>query len=805
MDKIKISVGQHRTDARWKQVETTWGDFCDQCERAAAQNIGTETHEEYLALPKSRQDELKDVGGFIGGALTDGKRRRGCCTERQLITLDMDNCAAGSTEQWISAVKDLGFTYLIYSTRKHDPQHPRLRVIFPTDRPMTPDEYQPTARALASMLDGTLAALDRTTFEVERMMYWPSSSAGQATVLEYAPSGDEVPVDDLLTSTYTDWHDVAQWPACPGELPAIRAAAKQQDPTTKRGIVGAFCRVYDIPAAMDKFLPGEYVPAGGHRFTYTYGSTTGGAVTYDDDAFMFSHHATDPAGGRLVNSWDLVRLHRFGDQDGEAAPGTPTNRLPSFTAMCRLAEQDGPVAEVLHAERLSAAQEALDGFEDAQQDAVPDEAKDWHDGLAYNRSGTLLCTIQNMRLIIEHDPKLQGRIWVDRFASRLKCCGPFPWPGPEGERGWGDNDDAGLRWYFETAYHLGGVNKIFDATNIVAEHHARDPVCAYLAGLEWDGVPRLDTVFVDYLGATDTSYTRAVTRKAFTAAVARAFEPGYKFDQVVILSGPQGIGKSTILRKMGRKWFSDSINSFTGKDAREAIQGVWLIELGELTALDKSESEAAKQFISQTEDWFRPAYGRRSMQYPRRCVFFGTSNRDEFLRDSTGNRRYWPVDVGQAPVKASVFDDLDDDTVDQLWAEAVERYQCHERLYLDSDLSRTAIAIQEEHREEDPWAGMIREFIARPVPKDWASWDADARYSWWQGNYVDADQIETEERTRVCIAEIWCELMGQDKSRLDARAQRRIGAVLSNLEGWAKAEVQRCGIYGRQKAWAKNP
>ena len=138
---------------------------------------------------------------------------------------------------------------------------------------------------------------------------------------------------------------------------------------------------------------------------------------------------------------------------------------------------------------------------------------------------------------------------------------------------------------------------------------------------------------------------------------------------------------------------------------------MWIAELGELTALDRSESEQAKQFISQVEDWFRPAYGRRTEQYPRRCVFFGTSNQDSYLRDSTGNRRYWPVDTNVLPIRHPVFTDFTQAVVDQVWAEAVVRYQAGESLYLDGHAAETAVAIQEEHRETDAWEGAVRDFL----------------------------------------------------------------------------------------------
>ena len=706
------------------------------------QNCGTETHAGYIALPKAQQADLKDVGGFVGGTLRNGSRKRGCCTGRSLITLDMDNCAPGSTEDWVAAIKSIG-TAAVYSTRKHDPEHPRLRAIFPTDRVMQPEEYQPCARMLAQTLDATMAVFDSTTFEAERLMYWPSRSADSDWVCEATEDGSRICVDDLLW-LYPDWHDARSWPACPAEQQVKLPGGKQADPTAKPGVVGAFCRTYDIRQAIEKFLPGVYVDAGAGRLTYAAGSTTAGAVLYDNDTFIYSHHSTDPAGGKLLNAWDLVRIHKFGDLDADAAPGTPTASLPSWHQMRALAEADGPTSALL---RQEAVDHAMEGFEPLpEEDTDPDK---WQEKLDRTQKGAIACTIQNAWIILENDPALKGRIWMDTFSERLRCKGPFPWNDRDAERDWSDEDDAGIRWYLETIYHFSGVNKAADAVALTGGRHAKDPVREYLLGLVWDGMERLDTLFIDYLGAEDTGYTRAVTRKMFTAAVARCFRPGCKFDQICILSGKQGIGKSLLLSRMGREWFNDSITSFDGKEARENLRGVWIVELGEMTAFSRSESEAAKQFLSQTEDRYRAAYGRRTVQYPRRCVFFGTSNSSDFLRDATGNRRYWPIDCCFERRTRVVHDDLTPSEVDQLWAEAVARFNAGEELILRDELQKAALAEQQAHTERDPWEGSILDFLDKTLPLDWAKRTIDERVCWWENGPTDLEAPHPE--THHCV------------------------------------------------------
>lgn len=803
---MRVSIGASRTDKRWKQQDWTWPQFIE-----AARNhrtVGTETHAAYMAMPKAQQDTLKDNGGFVAAALEGGRRKRGCCTERSMVTLDIDNAPAGATEALCEAVKSLGCDYLIYSTRKHDPEHPRLRVIMPIDRPVTSDEYQPVARAAAQTIDPSMAVFDPTTFEAERLMYWPSASSDSAAVFQSATEARALPADALL-ATYEDWRNAAEWPLCPAESAPKRPGGKQADPAQKNGLVGAFCRVYDVPTAIDKFLPSVYTDAGAGRYTYAAGSTTAGAVLYDNGAFLYSHHSTDPAGGRLVNAWDLVRIHRFAELDADAKPDTPTPRLPSYAAMAELAMHDPEVFNTVNAENL---QHAVDGFAPIPEDESGTPAEDWHERLEVNAKGALLCTSQNMRLLIHNDPRIAGKVWEDLFAQRRKCTGPLPWDARTEERWWSDNDDAGLRWYFESVHHLVGAGKIADAIALEAQAAAKDPVVEYLNSLQWDGIPRVETLFSDYLGADDNEYTRAVARKCLAAAVARAFHPGTKYDQVVIFSGEQGIGKSTLVAHLGQKWFSDSLTCFGNKDARESIRGVWLVELGELTALDKSENEAAKQFISQREDVYRPSYGRNTVNYPRRCVFFGTSNKTEFLRDPTGNRRFWPIDTYKHrpmyDIKTLGENNwLPQTAVDQIWAEAIEIYKQGEPLYFKGDEVGLAQEVQAEHMENDPWEAQIQAFLETEVPTDWrVAWDKEKREQWYAGTILDRENIDTAPREFTCVAEIWTECLNGKIERITAREQRRITAALEALPGWQKTNnVQRFLPYGRQKAWHKNP
>lgn len=786
--KLTITVGSSRRAMNWQPQTMLLSELY---ERLKVPARSPETQATYLAMSKGQQDELKDVGGFVAGALRGIRRKAGAVEGRDLITLDLDAIPAGGAEDVIRRVEGLGCGYCLYSTRKHMPAAPRLRVLLPLDRTVTADEYEPCARRMAEYIGITLA--DPTTFEASRLMYWPSC-CGDAEYLYLWQDKPMLSADGLL-ATYTDWHDYASWPQVPGAQSPARLAARQGDPLEKQGVVGAFCRIYPIEDALESFLPGVYLPTDiPGRYTFTGGSTTGGAVLYDDGKFLFSHHATDPCGGRLCNAFDLVRLHRFDDLDDDAQPGTPVNRLPSYNAMCELAAQDSRVSGLLLKERWES---STGGFSSTTEQ----EEENWRGRLKVGKNALPQNTIDNIWIILEHDPVLKGKFALNEFAGRGEILGSVPWSKEACRRAWQDSDNQGLYWYMEKYYGITGAAKIDGALVLHSERHSFNDVRDYLEGLVWDRVPRLDALFVDYLGAQDGPYTRAVTRKAFTAAVARALVPGIKFDCMTILSGAQGLGKSTLLDKMSRGWFNDSIRTFEGKEASELLQNVWLVEVSELDAFRRTDVSRIKQFLSLRADRFRAAYGRHVKDIPRRCVFFGTTNSAEYLQDKTGNRRFWPVDVGKQNPTKNVWHDLDRER-DQLWAEAVEWFRAGEPLYLSGEIEAEAKAQQEDHREVSAREGLILAFLEQQVPKGWNRWDLMQRRMFWSGSA--AQDVELVDRDRVCALEVWCELFEGQKKDMRSADTLEINAAITAAPGWEKAKnALKFGYCGAQKGFIK--
>ena len=793
--KLILFEANSRKAKTWAAKEYYWSELVERLKTPAR---GTETLDVYRHMPKAQQDNLKDVGGFVAGILKGGHRKASAVTGRSILTLDLDHIPAEGTEDILRRVEGLGCAYCVYSTRKHVPAAPRLRVLLPLDRLSTADEYEPLARKAAEMIG--IEYCDPSTFEASRLMYWPSCCVDSQYVYTF---GDKpfLSADGML-KLYKNWKDVSSWPQVPGSPdPHKRQAAKQGDPTAKKGLVGAFCRTYDIYAAIDKYLPEAYTPTDiPNRYTYTGGSTTGGAIIYDNGAFLYSHHATDPCSGQLVNAFDLVRLHRFGDLDDEGKPDATTTTTPSYKAMIELAAEDKKVVGCLQKERY---EEATRDFTDVEQAESPEPEKDeWLSKLKRNTNGVPLKTIKNIRLYLAYDPLLKNRIRLDTFADQIVGEAPLPWyfrQKSEGPFAWTDADDAGIRDYIQQVLDIKGKDLVYDATCLTARAQAYNPVEEFIKSAKWDGEPRLDTLYIDYLGADDSDYTRAVTRKAFVAAVARALEPGTKFDYMTVLEGPQGIGKTTLYEKMGSQWFNNSLISFDGKEAAEVIQGSWIIEIGELGAYSKSDIRQVKQFLSKREDTYRAAYGRRTESHPRRCIFFGTTNNAEYLRDPTGNRRFWPVEVTGENLKYDIFTDLTADVIAQIWAEAYVRYQQGEVLILSKELEAEAENRRAEHTERDPLMGQVEAFLEKPVPENWNDWNATRRSLYWENGITE--KVKTVPRDRVCVSEIWYECLGGRYAPTQGDS-RRITNILDSLPNWERGGTQRFGcLYGQQRAF----
>lgn len=787
---IIIATGRNRSARSWKSQKMTWSALAN---KLSTPTVTNETAAEYVKMPKDEKGRRKDVGGFVGGYIpNNGRRVRGEVKERYLITLDADS----PSEDFISNLDlELGdMEYVLYSTHSHTPDNPRYRIIIPTDRVMSPDEYQAVSRRIAD--DIGIESFDSSTHQAERLMYWPSCPKDVAYVYQHN-EGNLISVDTYL-STYRDWRDTSLWPTSSKESQIrLDAAKKQGNPLEKKGLLGAFCRSYSITEAIHKFLPNVYAPTQHEdRYTYTEGSSVAGLVIYDNDTFAYSNHATDPISGKLVNAFDLVRIHLFGAEDADTDPRTKVTDLPSYKAMLDFVNKDGAAPILLDKERAA----------DMEFDDITDEEEDFREKLKRDRRGTPESDVFNCLIVLKYDPALKGKIRLDEFAHRLVVTDDLPWRGKDETPYWTDTDDACLRNYFATKYLIKGKGIIDDALQEVTQANKFHPVREYLTGLTWDGECRVDTLFIDYIGAEDTDYIRAVTRKWMCGAVARVMVPGIKFDTAIVLYGAQGLGKSLILERLGRKWFNNSLVDIKTKDALEQIQGSWINELAELAPTYKNDNEIVKAFISRTSDRFRSPYGRRTEEYPRQCVFAGSTNNLMFLKDRTGNRRFWPI-TGDKDRKTKNAWDITQDDIDQLWAEAYYYWSNGESLVLEGDLEEEALRIQLSHTEGGELVGLIEEYLEMLLPEDWESLDIFDRRDYIR-NYGDDDHCGSVQRERVCALEIWCEVMEGDRKNLQNAKAREITDILQAMRGWnpytkgtGKARFGR--LYGPQRAFVR--
>lgn len=782
-----MSTCDKRTRANVAQYSITWEAFVERVKKPVVDNI---TLAEYLNLPKDIQVERKDVGGYIGGTFRGNKRKRENLKGRDILTFDLDNLnSRQDLDKVISTLRDMDIKCCVHSTRKHTNDNPRIRVLILLDRTVTGEEYEAIARIIAD--DIGMEFFDITTFQPARLMFLPSVCSDSNYLFEEIGSK---PLDTAKTLlTVSNWKDYGNLPPHPSEVKKSQIRAnKQQDPTTKGGLIGAFCRAYSIHDVIDELIPEAYLIAMGdpNRYTYRKGTTTGGAVVYDGGKFMYSNHATDPAGGALLNAFDLVRVHKFGNMDAKCRADTKTENKPSYKAMVEFVAKDSKTRNTINKET----------FAESEGLYEPDGSdKAWLSELKLKKDGSCAGVINNVVLILENDSNFKDKIVYNDFSYRLEVTKSLPWHHGDftTPQGWTDSDDANLFNYLELYYGIANQVACEKALTIVAHRHTINPVADYLKNLVWDGVPRIETVFTDYLGASDTTYTRAVARVCMTASVARALDGGNKYDYMPILTGVQGIGKSTFLAIIGGDWFTDSLATFDSKTGAELIQGKWIAEVGELAAMNRHESAVIKQFLTRTHDRYRVAYGRRAEDYKRRCVFFGTSNEDEFLKDLTGNRRFLPIECVALQPKKNIWRDLSKER-DQLWAEAVELYRSGMPLHLTKAEEELAEAVREGFIETPVAAGMIEEFIKEPVPEGWDEMDIQARKLYLaMPEKEDGNNL----RKRECISaiEIWVECLGGDIKKYTKKDAKEINFVLKKLS--CGKSQKRTKAYGKQRTW----
>ena len=765
---LSIAYGNSRISLSWSNKTVS---FDDLCERLKSTTRTTESVEEYKKMTKAQKDFAKDKGGFVGGELKGGRRKRETVLSRSMLTLDIDHAEKNFLEKFSTENQ---YTCCLYSTHSHTPESPRYRLIVPLKRNVTSEEYLAIARYYAA--EWGIDQFDDCSYRPHQLMYWPSTPSNGEYVFRKFEGKVFDPDEYLLL--HPNWKDTSLLPTSSREshvhLPSDK---KQEDPLSKPGVVGAFCRAYPISFAIDKFLGNVYEEAG-NRYHFIGADSMPGVQVFNDK-WVYSNHASDPAYGKLYNAFDLVRVHKFGGDDEKK----------SFREMCEFAESDELVRKNLLKEKQ---QEAEEDFKE----------EEWEGKLEYEpRSGKIQNTLKNLLMILRHDPELKGIVY-NELADAVEIKGDAPWKNHK--QFWRDADDAQLICYVDEKYGAFS-QKFFDiALSKVTDDRTYHPIKEFLDSLPaWDGVERLDTLFIDFFGSEDNEYVRAVTRKAFVAAVCRIYRPAIKFDTVLVLNGPQGVGKSTIISKMGRSWYSDSLtlSDMNDKTAAEKLQGYWILEIGELAGMKKADLDKVKAFASRQDDKYRPAYGRRVTSHPRQNVIFGTTNAENgYLRDITGNRRFWNVKTPGTGKRKPWS--LTDEEVIQIWAEAKKRADDGEELKLSEDMEKYAKAEQADAMEGDERQGLVEEYLNTLLPEDWDKMDIYQRRDFLRGD--DITRLGSVKRKYVSNQEIWCECFGKSKEDLRPADSYAIAAIMTRLKDWTKkGDMKMLRIYGKQRVYER--
>ena len=780
MRNLAIAYGNNRQSKTWVNKTIT---FDELKERLKVTIRTPESAEEYAKLNKAKRDAMKDHGGFVAGALKGGRRKVDTVELRSMVALDGDRIDKAFLENYET---NAPYTSLLYTTHSSTDDDPRVRLVYPLTRDVTPEEFVAVSRYLAQMLG--IDYFDECSYLPNQLMYWPSTpSNGSFVFLDVEK--EWLDPDDVLAA-HPEWTDPTRLPTSSRESRAnTTASVKVQDPLDKEGAVGFFNRAFfPIGRAIEKYLSDVYEPTDNeNRWHYIQSSSMAGVEIIEGGKFVYSHHAKDPAYLKLCNAFDLVRIHKFGDDDVKK----------SFNAMCELAMQDDEVKRIAMEEKLSQAETDFN---------VSDG--DWMTRLKYQpRSGQLENSVYNLNLILANDPDFRNFAY-NEMANRIQVTGPLPWERPEGNQFWRDADTAQLKSIIDIRYlPFSSRNHDVAFTKIADDRHFH-PVRDYLDSLpEWDGIERVEDLFIRYLQADDTPYVRAVTRKTFAAAVARVYVPGIKFDCVPVLDGDQGIGKSTIVKDLvTSEYYSEtlSLTDMDDKSGAEKLQGFWAVEIGELAGMKKADIEKVKAFLSTCDDKYRPSYGKVVESHPRQCIIIATVNGERgYLRDITGNRRFWIIKLHQKKQKKTW--DFTPEYRAQFWAEAKEIWKSGEKLHLEGDLLEVAEEAQQSAMEVDERLGMVEEYLNTRLPDDWADIDLFQRRNFLQGSEFGMPEHKgAVMRTEVSNAEIWCECYGKPLQELKPTDSYSIAALMAQLPNWERTtSIKRQPIYGRQRLYKK--
>lgn len=889
---ITFSLGSPENRGRSKNTKESWRKFKRRFENPW---VTPEKYHQFKKFPDKRQQALKNSNGwFIRCPVKDGVRNRDSILPSDLITLDVDYATPEYLDRILSGEVLPGIELFVHSSRSHTPEKPRLRIGIPVKGKVSADRYQAASRIVAQMADPELEYIDKVSSRPAQMMFLPTCSVDmEKHYVFYEQAGELLDVEDMIETwelTNGSADDIGNLPRYKGEDELRQAAEKAEDPLEKDGPIGDWCRAWSITELVmgredgtpgplaDIYEPTEWSQGAITRMTYKHGSTSNGAVVYEDK-FIFSHHGSDPTQEMLVNAYDAVRVHLFGDKDKKVDPDEPMGKRPSVEEMKKFMGGDSAFRQQQAESRYDMDSKLLD---DATEDmdieidedyVRPDDDDDDLDAeellgrpldsikteedrhiarrrakapkppkrwiakeLELTDDGIIKTTMHNIALIIMNDPRFWRRIGYNEFnyqivvtsdiKSRTKLIPEFIVKDRVNGDRWQEINDIIIRATIEGPAGKGqpgygikvGKEMVHDAVRLAAMANRFHPVIEFLEDCyddEKHDPECLETVFIDYYGAEDNVYTRQASKMAMIAAVARVMEPGCKFDFAVIFEGPQGIGKSSGVKALiGKEWFGEiDVDLKDRKSIAEQIAGKWALELPELSAMHKSEANDAKAFMTRQHDDVRMSYDRNISILPRQCIIFGTTNDREYLRDTTGNRRYWPIFCHTNSV----------DTVGlalarrRIWKAAYVAYlemrkaQPHGELplFLTGEAAEIAEKLQHAARKKEVWETWLDQIT------DWMDAEHSLQSFLAQNGYDIEDTLPDSHdgvslEATVCRVAFSMEdaireglgLHGNvpNGAQADTFWQKAVSTLIER--GWTKKRIRIAGV---QKTWVLRP
>lgn len=748
---LAIATAPKRDSKTWKNEVVTWDDF-----------------KGWLAKP----DNKKESGNYVLGRLRGTRRSKRTIEARSALSLDVDFPQAG----FLTDVQMLPFNLIWHTTYSSQPDSERYRIIIPLDREVDPNEYVACVIAVMDML-GT-EQFDLGSTQPERYMFKPAAqkpdfySWGEV-------EGPIVTADDLIMTADTVVIDYT--PPQPSR--------RKRDPFQIEGVVGAFNRVYadldDLIADFD--LP--YDKEGDKwRHRGARGAAGMGAVP-ERPGLWYSFHSFDPAFMQTCSAFDLVRIHLFSEMDEDAKPGTPVNKLPSHAKMLdEVMNADPVVADKVMAETWSTdfgqpddgpapAGPTAKRTAPSAPVAAPSGA-DWRTGLALNQAGSVRDNLDNWDLILQHDPVFTCLLY-NEVTESIEAGADLPWrrAGGVGATWSARGDGTLLALHLERTLRMKVPQPRVDVMVLKAAFSRRvSPVADYLNSLTWDGKSRVETCLP---GVKVSEFTRLAARKSIVAAAARALSPGIKWDHSLILFGGEGLGKSLWIDRMSKGWTAE-LGDLRSKDTLQIVARTWIAVADEGHSLKKADSNVMKSFMTRRTDTYRAPYDVVPTEHPRRCVVWGSTNEETFLRREAGNRRFLIVECGPYDIDA-----VTDEYVDQIWAEAVHLYRQGETLWLDQEQSEQATEAREVFTEENPLAGKIGAYLEMPVPLNWYKMSSAARFTHHQ-NYLEFgldEDAETMPQSKVCSLQVWYEVLNGNRKAQQVEL-REINEAIRLLPDW---------------------